>query len=407
MSFDSVTPFEDEFIAAFCPVCDRSIPVEFEDVTEEFEVITKPGKKLGASKKTTTTTMDYTGALNSRRKSNSNQKGSKGNRSHTSLTSLGLTASTPMVPSPPPITASLALEGIVAFNPPSSLYCSVECKELDEMRSRLAFADLEPTLALKQRDRRGIARQGVLEVSPGRRRSSGVSQTTSDAYSESNGSDYFYNQSFATTTTTTATALNRGGAYPASTSYDLDFSARRSSRGSEGGAYSYKPSWKARSEGGGQSSRSNHRSSTDSLVSMNESGMIEDKPASMSAFFSLFLFFSFRSIVRRLTLPTRTDRLPTALSALRYMTPISTPPLSLAPTASTSNPSNSTIRKPPPLVRSTSDEVRSSNKERSGRSNGGRERSRKEVEEGAGGGSGEPRSQSDPGRAMADRLEVC
>ncbi|KAI5479914.1 hypothetical protein MNV49_002472 [Pseudohyphozyma bogoriensis] len=185
--------------------------------------------------------------------------------SHTSLQ--GLAPSTPIIPTPPtpPLTDP---DQSAALSPPSSLYCSEECRRIDEMRSRLAFADLGPSAS---------------NTSVGIRRSSS-SASSSAAYG-----------SF-------------GGASPVPT---LDFSTRRNSRGAEGG-YSFRPSLMQRlpseQEQAGLMgpptlpySRSRSRSSTDSLVSLGDGEDKGERPGSGSGSF----------------------RPPSALSSLRRMTPIS------------------------------------------------------------------------------------
>ncbi|KAM0751805.1 hypothetical protein T439DRAFT_355695 [Meredithblackwellia eburnea MCA 4105] len=265
----------------------------------------------------------------------------------------------------PPLTP--AAEGAGAskdtLNPPTSLYCSEECRRIDEMRSRLAFADLGPSAprASSANARRpssstggdpsapspsaGVGEAEELMASMSRRRSSGTSLASMGVISPSlHAQQQWPSSSSLTSHSQTSSSHvqhphphpihhvhnslhNHVSHQPHSNSHShshshqshsseshptLNFSTRRNSRSSisaEGG-YSYRPSLMQRvpsSDDGLPATGDERRSSTgwsrsrgssDSLASMGEADERSERAFSV--------------------------RPPSALSALRFMTPIST-----------------------------------------------------------------------------------
>jgi hypothetical protein len=352
MSSDSIQLDFD--FGQWCSVCDTAIPglpdTTAMDQEEEIKVANSKRRSIGGAKK-------LDAPLGSRRKSStklhrpvlsSGLAGSKvstsRNKSHTSLSSLGLAASTPVIPRPS--SPKIKEEVKPVFNPPSSLYCSEECQRLDELRSRLALGlNLEPLLALTSKRSSTInypsssVNGGTDEMSKSmaRRRSSGVSQSGSSMFS--NGPDYFHHYH-------STGAVNNN--------VTLDFSTRRSSRGSgESGGYSYKPSWRSKSDEEGDQASMLRRaqrgnSSTDSLHTADPSISSEDSHRMSSSHGAQPFTFSSTHVLIFSTISGRA----TALSSLRFMTPIESPPI-LGVTSS--NPPHSTLDQPPPFLRSTTD----------------------------------------------------
>ena len=196
---------------------------------------------------------------------------SKGkSKSHTTLHTLS--ASTPIVPpaSSPELERAVQDPPAPTLLPPSSLYCSEDCRRIDELRSRLAFANLGSSASSSALSRgpshdshwsepSQVSDQVSMMMS--RRRSSGISARSNT----SNQSDYFSQLQQASTSVPEESPL------PA-----LDFSTRRSSRGSEGG-YSYRPSLVGRMNESEESGTrpvfgNRSRGSTDSLNSVSADG---------------------------------------------------------------------------------------------------------------------------------------
>ena len=281
MSSDSLA-LDFEF-DAYCPVCDREIPAARETVvTSEPTVIPPPALSATAKGKRPAhpikRTEPTTTGLGPRRKSSTrvhnslSSKGHSKSKSHSTLNTLS--ASTPInPPAPSPDLESATAQDAPAptLLPPSSLYCSEDCRRHDELRSRLAFANLgssSPSSLVLSRGRSHdshwsepsqISDQVSMMMS--RRRSSGISARSNT----SNQSDYFSQLQQASTSVVESSPL------PA-----LDFSTRRSSRGSEGG-YSYRPSLVGKMTESEESVTrpvfaNRSRGSTDSLLSVGADG---------------------------------------------------------------------------------------------------------------------------------------
>lgn len=322
----SSSDVEDVGLPFWCPVCDREIDSPTPDEPSEAPVVPTPALSATAKGKRPASVPKKEG-IGPRRKSTTklhhgSQGATKGARVKSHVKS-SLTASTPIVAAPAPSPVVSSPLASPTLNPPSSLYCSEDCRRIDEMRSRLAFAQLGPrptAPAVQVRHDEGAwrAHEGTEQVSlmMSRRRSSGVSQRSSNS---TQSTDYI-----------THPAYPIADAVPS-----IDFSTRRSSRGSEGG-YSYRPNLNGRlassDETGGLSwTHGRNRASTDSLASM---GDVDERSSSYGK--------STVPVRRQLTAPVRP---PSALSSLRFMTPIS---------AAQSVPRSSPQR-PPPLTRSNTD----------------------------------------------------
>lgn len=248
----------EEDFSFYCPVCDREISAP---EIESTAPIASPALSSTSKVKTSTSkSIESNGGLGPRRKSSTRLSSSKGKghgrtKSKSHVNKSGLAASTPLVPAPSADTPAPVDDTSVNFNPPSSLYCSTECARIDELRSRLSFADLGPVATNSSSFNGSLWKGKGQEVATAmsRRRSSGVSQKSSNSAS----SDYF-------------SQLQQPPPTDYSSLPSLDFSTRRSSKGSEGG-YSYRPAGRLSSDDGGSSAwgYARTRGSSDSLASMN------------------------------------------------------------------------------------------------------------------------------------------
>lgn len=266
----------------------------------------------------------------------------KGNRSHTNLHGLqpstaihppaegkGKGKASPSAPATPDLSTAPAA--------PSSLYCSIECEQLDQTRSRLAMADLQQP-----------AHTSAPDLASRR-----YSSSSSLALSPSQHS----NSSFASFPRPNPPPRPHSATSPPLEQPPgmLDFSHRRNSRGHEAfGGYSYRPSLMQRvpsSEDGGSSGWLGSErgwartTSSDSLASMGS----EERTNNLHSGESQALPLA-RKCDRRLTIVSvAAVRPPSALSSLRGMTPIGPP--------SASSPTRARFR-PPNLARHNSDAPR-------------------------------------------------
>ncbi|KAL8279259.1 hypothetical protein RQP46_008296 [Phenoliferia psychrophenolica] len=216
--------------------------------------------------------------------------------SHSQTNLAPLTAHTPPLPTPTPPLSDAANQSAGALNPPTSLYCSEECRKLDEMRSRLAFADLGPSaprLASHspappppiQHPPSPGAEVGDLMASMSRRRLSGTSLPVASPPQQHL---QWGSTSSLASRSHSSTSLSQQGPAPG-----LDFSTRRHSnnRGATEGGYSYRPSLMQRvpssDDGlpqlGNGAGWSRARGSSDSLASMGEADERSDRGFSDSS----------------------------------------------------------------------------------------------------------------------------
>ena len=209
----------------------------------------------------------------------------RGTTSHSNLAPLTTNTSPPPTPTPP----LDAADAHPALNPPTSLYCSEECRRIDEMRSRLAFADLGPSAprvsshspAPPPAHHLPSSHGGEAEdlmASMSRRRLSGTSLPIASPPQHLPSAQWGSTSSLASRSQSSTSLAQQSvvGSAPA-----LDFSTRRNSnsRGATEGGYSYRPSLMQRvpsSDDGlpqlGEERRawSRTRGSSDSLASMGE-----------------------------------------------------------------------------------------------------------------------------------------
>ncbi|KAK4699660.1 hypothetical protein P7C70_g6598, partial [Phenoliferia sp. Uapishka_3] len=357
--FDEENPFD---FGAWCPVCDRAIPSPLDptevatggsghaqdapglnratsasshDLPTSGSAAGTHGKGKEKKRKDALGGVGQPPAGPMRRKSSSKQSHAAGARHHPTRTHSNashshshsnlapLTATTPPITPTPPIPPAdqnnqNASSGFL--NPPTSLYCSEECRRIDEMRSRLAFADLGPSAPRLPNSAAAPLRQNVQQheqtreaqdflASMSRRRLSSTSSpsiTSPKQIFNAPISGWGSSSSLASQTSFGGGAHSSNSPHgPAQT---LDFSTRRNSnsRGASEGGYSYRPSLMQRvpssddgvSHANGNANGFRTRGSSDSLASMGDADERSDRGYSL--------------------------RPPSALSALRFMTPIST-----------------------------------------------------------------------------------
>lgn len=348
---------EDELdfdFGTWCPVCDRAISVPAPAASpDERPAISPAASHHSAKVKRTPSTAEKKDGIGGRKKSSGKLHHPRHGKSHSHTSLHTLAVSTPL--HPPPVTPPTPSEEEQAhLNPPSSLYCSEECRRIDEMRSRLAFAHLGPSststavrplLDHSRRHSMGGARESEEpSEAVSRRRSSGLSLRVQARSGASYGMTNGYSSGYSGLESGSfAGGGGGGGGGGREQNMGLDFSTRRNSRGSEG-AYSFRPSLMQRvpsTEEGSYGTRS--RGSTDSLASMGEADERSDR--GYSGAFSLWTLLWRTGADATHLLAARP---PSALSALRFMTPISPLPSS-SPTRA---------RRPPNLLRNNTDAPR-------------------------------------------------
>lgn len=292
-------PDDGEFdFGLWCPICDKQIEQpELAPEQAAPSLAPAPSPSLGGSShKPKRSNSTHSKAQPAHRRSKSSTK-LHSTRSHKSSTGLhGLTASTKIKdnassgqPSPPP---SPAIPDAAVLGQQSSLYCSDECRRVDEMRSRLAFAHLGPNARgsvprtggwvepAASRVPEGSARQSAPGPPPAMSRSYSHGPVQSSSQPSLQASRSYSHASLAGSARADHVAIHHGMATggPAARSQAnstpaLDFSTRRMSRGSETQAgYSFRPSMMQRmgsSEHEGLLGRA-ARGSSDALSSMGE-----------------------------------------------------------------------------------------------------------------------------------------
>lgn len=272
---------------------------------------TKRTSSIGANRNTSN-------ALGQRRKSTTKLHSTKHSKSSTAIHSLAPSTAIHPVSVPPAVEVVEVNES--SLNPPSSLYCSEECRRIDEMRSRLAFAHLVPANNRNGQSngnsngRIGSGEKDSIEFSNNRRYSE--SNESSDGHSQSQQSN---SRRYSNTSYSQASGSSYGNSHitqrtssssnypPSNSSYlyhqndsnislpppasgnsnsatlpTLDFSTRRNSRGSNTeGSYPYYRD-------------SVMRRSTDSLTSLSNAGDsdIEKSNYGGSCRLLLFLLYS-------------------------------------------------------------------------------------------------------------------
>lgn len=272
-----------EFGANWCPVCDKAIEV----IPLVSPAVLSPGEDSNGASGVTgglSTSSKIKKGLGPRRKSTNkiHHPHVHHNRSHSksqlSLHSLAPSTAINSLPSPNPIepdSSTLAASKTLPFTPPSSLYCSEDCRRTDEMRSRLAFAHLGPSFPSKKGAASG---KSVAMIDP-RRYSNDSGSSSSEAGPSSHRLSFSYSnpqtqpsqQPHASSSTyLTSSSYSHPSPPPFPT---LEFSRRNSSSRSamtEGG-YPYRPSLVGRSTSEDVRGLRKSRGSGDSLNEMGES----------------------------------------------------------------------------------------------------------------------------------------
>lgn len=345
---------EDAAFDSWCPVCERSISPSdpLTSTTDQPSIAsnTVPSPiippALSQSSKSTKSTKRLSSlatgngngngksnALGSRRKSTTKLHTTKHSKSTSNLHGLApSTAIHPIVPTTVAATEEIQKPVVVeSLIPPSSLYCSEECKRIDEMRSRLAFAHLVPSSSNNNHSKvsQGNGNGNVdsrrysesNESSEGQFRTSrAYSNTSYSQQSQASGSSYGNSHLTRRTSTSSNYPSSASYAYPNDSTTSLpfnsvppllasstggsamlptlDFSTRRNSRGSNTeGSYPYFRDGLSMS-----SASASGRRSTDSLTSLSNAGDSDYERSngnnghtSSSCKFSFILSFLFRS----------------------------------------------------------------------------------------------------------------
>lgn len=392
---------EDAAFDSWCPVCERSIlpsdPListidqsNLLNTTTPSPIIPTLSQSSKSSKSTKRLSSLGPGggangngknnALGSRRKSTTKLHTTTNSSKHSRSTSNlhGLAPSTAIHPIVPSVTAVEEIQPVAVVEsliPPSSLYCSEECKRIDEMRSRLAFAHLVPSPSSNSNHSKISNGNGVdsrrysesNESSEGQGRTGrAYSNTSYSQHSQASGSSYGNSHltrrtssssnypssisaasyAYQNDSTTSLPYNNHSNGGEKTTLPTLDFSTRRNSRGSNTeGSYPYFRD--------GLSMSSASRRSTDSLTSLSNAGDSDYERSNGNvnghSNSSCKFILPRELLLTKLTLSLDSCNLvrpPSALSSLRFMTPILTP--------STQSQSNGT-RRPPHLTRHHTD----------------------------------------------------